>query len=41
MFNRGDLETVKIGGIRLVVEDSYHRLLNRSRVTPKQKTIAE
>jgi hypothetical protein len=38
LLARGELESVKIGGIRLVIEDSYRRLLEKSRVPPKQST---
>jgi hypothetical protein len=31
LFQRGELETVKVGGIRLVIVDSYRRLLERAR----------
>jgi hypothetical protein len=37
LLQRGELESSKIGGIRLIHEDSYYRLLERSRVRPKQR----
>jgi hypothetical protein len=36
LINRGDLETAKIDNTRLVLEESYRRLLNRSRVPPER-----
>jgi len=38
LLERGDLESSKIGGIRLIHEDSYRRLLERRRVRPKEHT---
>jgi hypothetical protein len=36
MLDRGLLESVKIDDMRLIVLDSYRKLLDRSRVPPKQ-----
>jgi hypothetical protein len=35
MLDRGLIDSVKIDDMRLIVIDSYHRLLERSRVPPK------
>jgi hypothetical protein len=40
LLGRGELESAKVGGSRLIIEDSYHRLLDRSRVLPKHKPRA-
>ena len=37
LLERGELESAKVGGSRLIIEDSYHRLLDRVRVPPKRK----
>jgi hypothetical protein len=41
LLDRGELESSKIGGIRLIHEDSYRRLLERSRVPPKRCAAAD
>jgi len=40
LLERGELESAKVGGSRLIIEDSYHRLLDRVRVPPKRKPRA-
>ena len=35
LLDKGELESSKIGNIRLIHEDSYLRLLERNRVPPK------
>ena len=40
LLKRGELESAKVGGSRLIIEDSYHRLLDRARVPPKRKPCA-
>jgi hypothetical protein len=36
LINSGALETAKLGTLRLVLMDSYYRLLDRHRVVPKR-----
>jgi len=36
MLDSGELESAKVGGMRLIIEDSYRRLLEHHRVPPKQ-----
>jgi hypothetical protein len=36
LLDRGLLDSSKIGGIRVIHEDSYRRLLERTRVPPKR-----
>jgi hypothetical protein len=36
MLDRGLIDSVKIDDMRLIVIDSYRRLMERSRVPPKQ-----
>jgi hypothetical protein len=38
LMERGELESLKIDGNRLIVEESYRRLIERSRVAPKKLT---
>jgi excisionase family DNA binding protein len=40
LLQKGDLESSKIGGVRLIHEDSYLRLLARNRVPPKHTAAA-
>jgi excisionase family DNA binding protein len=35
LLSKGELESSKIGGIRLIHEESYLRLLERTRACPK------
>jgi excisionase family DNA binding protein len=39
LLDRGLLDSSKIGGIRLIHEDSYRRLLERTRVPPKHARV--
>jgi hypothetical protein len=41
MLDRGQIESVKIGDMRLVIIDSYRRLIERTRVPPKQQRAAD
>jgi excisionase family DNA binding protein len=41
MLDSGELESAKVGKSRLIIEESYHRLVQRSRVPPKTKATAE
>lgn len=37
LLDRGLLDSVKIDDMRLIVLDSYHKLIEQSRVPPKQR----
>jgi hypothetical protein len=37
LLDKGDIESSKIGGIRMIHNDSYRQLLERTRVPPKTK----
>jgi len=37
MINAGELESAKLGRTRVILEDSYLRLLARRRTRPKEK----
>jgi len=41
LMDRGLIESVKIDDMRLIVLDSYRRLIERSRVPPKEQTAAD
>jgi hypothetical protein len=40
LLGKGELESSKIGGVRLIHEDSFVRLLERTRIRPKGKAPA-
>jgi excisionase family DNA binding protein len=40
LLDKGDLESVKIGATRLIIEESYARLIARSRVPPRSLRCA-
>jgi excisionase family DNA binding protein len=35
MLDSGELESAKIGGMRLILEESYRRLLEKNRIAPR------
>lgn len=41
MLAAGELESAKLGGTRVIIEASYHRLLEQRRVPPKHATTAD
>jgi hypothetical protein len=41
LLDRGLLESVKIDDMRLILLDSYRKLIERSRVPPKPSAVAD
>jgi hypothetical protein len=41
MLAAGELESAKLGATRVIIEQSYYRLLAQNRVPPKHSTAAD
>jgi len=41
MLAAGELESAKLGTTRVIIEESYHRLLAQNRVPPKRLAAAD
>jgi hypothetical protein len=41
MLAAGELESAKLGATRVIIEESYRRLLDRNRVPPKRQVAAD